>query len=223
MKLIILFCLCLLCMAGIEGCNSKEVNPSVDMVTINALHELPTLNAKRLAFNLLTPAERYFVCKEGLEKLINDPGVNDDQKSLISAIIGKINPALYDDSEVELRKQFLTVYMPEWSSRANKVFDQMERKNLMSYALSNYSRFSGSSKSLGPLKDNPAILMVVPEEGNKCDCARGNKKDCDYETTYAIYHCDVSTCSSASFGCGDFFMQSCNGICRKDGKPPVAE
>lgn len=203
-----------------QGCKTSEVDALVESKAIEEFWNLSSPGEKRLAFNVLTPQERYEVWSRSFSQLLKGSALNTKQKELVRNLSANFTSSLFEDEQVEARASFLVSFMPKWRKNAEGILSDSEIR-----VLSKFPTFGRSSSNwINGALDEPKSPNVLTSLGSarrsagNCDCHAGNQYDCDYETTTTVYSCK-GACERRSFGCGDWWLQSCDGVCKSTSVP----
>lgn len=194
------------------SCQKSDTLPEESNIDLGVIKEFENsdISSKRLLFNILKPAERLHIWEKAFETLQKGPELAENQKILIKEIQQKLSVELYDEKQLQLREDFLVNFMPNWKSRAKKSFSESELRVLLMLPLK-YSNGTVSLKSTEYSK-NTKIKSL------NCDCHGGNPYDCN--STNGVLRCaSGGGCSDSSWGCGDWWLQSCNYVCFRNGVP----
>jgi|694.fasta_scaffold76672_1 hypothetical protein len=196
-----LICILLLSFT-ILSCKKTEVldfaeNPS----TYDATSEFENApkNMKRHLFNLLTPEEKLKVWNQNLGNYISQT-TSPEKKEAILVLKSYLKLEIFAEKENLARATFLNQTLPEWRKKSQSIFtvdDFMELNNLP-------LNKKGEQTSLNTIKNAKVST-------SNCDCTRNNVYDCS--NTAGTLRCAKTRCGESNFGCGDFWLQNCNGLC----------
>lgn len=197
---IVLFAFCQSCSTNYEEINSESLDEE-SLQTVNEFYNL-SAPAKRLSYNLLTNKERFYVWSQAFKDLLSDKNLSSDQRTHLIDISSRLNENFFSDKESQERKTFIENYMPNWNKRAIELFGQEKYSYIKGYPIYVQSK----SARLG----NTLVGFTSKETPASCDCHGGNT-DCN--NTNGTHQCKKESCDGSTYGCGDWWMQTCDYVC----------
>lgn len=193
-----------------ENWFNKSANAKIDLTVMTKFKEAKP-GSKRLIFNAMTPSERLSIWQESLSFFKENAKLTTEQESILNEVQGKLTVDLYTEENTSMREDFLLNYMPKWKEKATKAFSNDELNQILKLPLIVYNN-AASNKIFGTDK-NGRIYSLKPS----CNCTVNNPYDCN--STNGVLKCRDVTCDGSWMGCGDMWLQSCSGLCYRDGKP----
>jgi hypothetical protein len=155
------------------------------------------ISDQKAVFNRLPPGLRAALWKDRIREAVS-ASRNKEQKEILQKIAARITPAVYDDRSSIQRKQFLAFYR-ELQPEALAAF----RSNANSFAA--ISTLLGKRNNAPPIAQSSNLLSCncsIAARESECD-------DCDENT-----NCKRIPCVATKFGCGCWWTQRCDGICK---------
>ncbi|HAO47674.1 MAG TPA: bacteriocin fulvocin C-related protein [Ferruginibacter sp.] len=161
---------------------------------------LSSFGDKRLAYNLLTSDEKYFIWKEHIIGVTNRGNFTAKQKSILETILGKLSAEVFKPGTKENVEMVNTFTNSPLKKQMHEYFTINERTLL----------FSGKG-IFGEEGNN-----YVPEEPAPCLCNPDHNGIFLNDCPEAMPTCDnnLSNCTAQTYECGAFNLYTCNRGCR---------
>jgi hypothetical protein len=179
----VVFLLCSL-FSCTEDKSESKINSNV---IVSSIKKINNIDEQRIAFNLLNSEEKLLVWSDKLNLILEDPNINNAQKTLIIELKNNLKPCCFKDETNDEKEYFKNIYVVNYLKEIDKVFTREQIEKIF-YNLYDYRIADNTKKS--------------------CNCNKGSLFGCG-----ASASCKNKTCTDSNSGCGFMWAWECNGIC----------
>lgn len=195
---------------------SVEENPKDDITNedlsynLKQFHKIKNSREQKVAYNVLTQNERYFLWVNKLNSILDGELYNEvldldsDKRKLINEVLEIINADMFSKEPNSSLQYFKQIFIPDFLKRCQKSFTKTE----ISMIFGELDKINISDYSLKTLSKS---MNYDPEYGNE---------ECNCNTTSAVTcysfpeNCKELDCLLQSLGCGFMLAFECDGLCR---------
>ncbi len=171
-------------------------NNTVNLKLINEVIQLSSQSDQRLAYNLLSPAEKTTLWKQRFTALIKSDTLTDEQRNHIEKLNTFINISTFEDSNKDSKS--FTSFAKNWCIEGLNYFTKEEIiKIAFSINSFNSKNNIAKSSSISPSYVDPGV--------KNCNCCSTSAFSCNSCDTNAICH-EVRDC-------GFMMWYVCDGRC----------
>jgi len=171
-------------------------NNSVNLKLINEVIKLSSPSDQRLAYNLLSPAEKTTLWKQKFTELIKSDTLTDEQRNHIEKLNLFINSSTFEDSNKDSKSY--TSFAKNWCIEALNYFTKEEIVKIAFNVNSNNSKNNiAKSASVSPSYVDPGVKT--------CNCCSTSAWSCG--------SCSTSIDCTEIKDCGFLWNSTCDGRC----------
>lgn len=213
-------------MFALSSCGDDvySCDPKVDLFVKENLSELTSLSRANLLskydletqksiFRAATPQKRYDLWKDKFETVLSQKRWSEEEIKHIRAVANYMRVDFYVKSNMAESKKLnnnINSYMNKWINEARNDFKWTD-ETIRSMAFSLYdneAQFQSQLESDKLKRLNTTASATTVEENCSCNPDNG----------VAVYDCGTSCktgdCKTSDYGCGYFYVQTCNGTCQ---------
>jgi hypothetical protein len=231
-KMIINACVTLMCLV-LFSCSQDEEMYSCDkdinawvkenMSDISRMNrkewlEIGDINYQRAAYRTYTAEQKQTLWIGKICEVLDNVGWTPQERKHIEALLSivKENLKVFDSNVDQKKMDRVEVDLYRWKEYA---IEELKWSPELLYALVNTPEIMTADKQIARSK-NPKVRLKNGSEPAQpdCDCnasipTEGSSSG-NYLCLYVFFQCStIAQCTETSWGCGDFWLYNCNGVC----------
>jgi len=190
---------------------ADEASSPATLLMLQSVKSLANQDLKRLAYQLLTSHQKYFVWMDNIKGVAN---YSVAQQALITELSNYFTPELLDSKPTSAT----TAFRDQWLAKAKLVFS--------------YNQIRAIAYQLYPDKDHSVVndANLTANDLNdgglpNCQCTTGGdfSYSCSSGAVCPIDHYHGDCQNATSYGCGFCWLSPCDNICYLPGSDPTLQ
>lgn len=182
----------------VTNADLKSEQTRVDMKLINEVRQVSSQNDQRLAYNLLTPAEKAIMWKLKLTDILKTDTLNYDQRAHIERLNSFIKTSIFENANE--KDMNVIAFAKSWCIDGLNYFTKEE---IVKIAF-NIGNTNLDNKNIITVSNS---LKTAPGGPPKLDC------NCCSTSAFSCNSCDTGFNCKEVTSCGFLFLYTCDGRC----------